>query len=46
MKKYNLAIIGLGVGEKVLKSLKYHKRINQIKIFDLNKSKLKNCKKK
>ena len=46
MKKYNLAIIGLGVGERVLKSLKNHQRINKIKIFDFNKSKLKICKKK
>ena len=46
MKKYNLAIIGLGVGEKVLKSLKNHKRIKKIKIFDFNKNKLKTCKKK
>ena len=38
MKKYNLAIIGLGVGEKVLKSLKNHKRIKKIKIFDFNKN--------
>lgn len=46
MKRYNLAIIGLGVGEKVLKSLKNHKRIKKIKIFDLDKNKLKICKKK
>ena len=46
MKKYNLAIIGLGVGEKVLKSLKNHKRIKKIKIFDLNKNKSQSCKKK
>ena len=45
MKKYNLAIIGLGVGEKVLKSLKNHKRIKKIKIFDFNKNKLKTCEK-
>ena len=45
MKKYNLAIIGLGVGEKVLKSLKNHQRIKKIKIFDFNKNKLKTCKK-
>ena len=33
MKKYNVAIIGLGVGEKVLKTLKNNKKINSIKIF-------------
>ena len=46
MKKYNVAIIGLGVGEKVLKTLKNNKKINSIKIFDFNKNKLNRLKKK
>ena len=46
MKKYNVAIIGLGVGEKVLKTLKNNKKLNSIKIFDFNKNKLNRLKKK
>ena len=46
MKKYNVAIIGLGVGEAVLRTLKKNHKINKIKIFDFNKKKLNLCKKK
>ena len=45
MKKYNLAIIGLGVGKKVLSSLQKHPRIKKIKVFDFDKKKLIKCKK-
>ncbi len=46
MKKYSVAIIGLGVGEKVLFSLKKNKRIKKIKLFDVDFKKLKKYSKK
>ena len=36
----NIAIIGLGVGERHLSFLKKDKNVNKIKIFDFNKSKM------
>lgn len=46
MKKYNVAIIGLGVGKKVLISLKKNKKIDKIKLFDFDTQKLKSISKK
>tara|TARA_Y100000816_G_C26041724_1_gene545660 strand:+ start:169 stop:1170 length:1002 start_codon:yes stop_codon:yes gene_type:complete len=46
MKKINVGVIGLGVGEQHLKSLKNNNRVSKIKIYDKNFSKLKKISKK
>jgi predicted dehydrogenase len=46
MKRYNIAIIGLGVGERVLVHIKKNKKIKKIKIFDFHNQKLKKISKK
>ena len=46
MKKYNIAIIGLGVGERVLAYLIKNSKVKNIKIFDFHKQKLKKISKK
>lgn len=40
MKIINVGIIGLGVGEQHLKSLKMNKQVSKIKIYDKNSNKL------
>ncbi|WP_440924519.1 Gfo/Idh/MocA family protein [Candidatus Pelagibacter sp.] len=40
IKKINVGVIGLGVGNKHLVSLKKNKSINKIKIYDFNQKKL------